>query len=253
MDIAAAAAHYTHAHTGRATAKENLHDNHQDGAQTLRTLAAMLDLSVAATAAAHLAYHRFYNQRSADHFDTTAVALGALLLATKLEECPRRLRDLLNVHHRLEQRRAARRRRSSADDDAPPPLTHLDIHSEAYARSRERVVRAEREILKELGFVLYIEHPHKFLLNYVRLRTPAEATSARLAQYAWNFLNDAQRSDACICYRPETLCCAAIWLAAHVERVKLPPSWWDLFEATREDIDAAISDVTSLYGSGASG
>lgn len=212
----------------------------------------MLDLSVAATAAAHLAYHRFYNRRSADHFDTTAVALGALLLATKLEECPRRLRDLLNVHHRLEQRRAARRRRSSADDDAPPPLTHLDIHSEAYAVRRERVIRAEREILKELGFVLYIEHPHKFLLNYVRLLTTDEATSARLAQYAWNFLNDAQRSDACICYRPETLCCAAIWLAARIERVKLPPSWWELFEATREDIDAAVSDVTSLYSSGAS-
>lgn len=34
------------------------------------------------------------------------VSIGALFLATKVEECPRKVRDVLNVFHYLEQKRA---------------------------------------------------------------------------------------------------------------------------------------------------
>lgn len=46
--------------------------------------------------------------------------------------------------------------------------------------------RTERHILKEMGFVCHVEHPHKFISNYLAtLETPPE-----LRQEAWNLAND---------------------------------------------------------------
>ena len=111
--------------------------------------------------------------------------------------------------------------------------------------------RRARELLKELGFVLYTEHPHKFILNYAKLLTLDDATFKKLAQYAWNFINDSQRTDVCMRYPPETICCAALWMGARVLQIKLPsssePPWWELFDAKREDMDAVCERVTALY------
>lgn len=48
------------------------------------------------------------------------------------------------------------------------------------------ISRTERHILKEMGFVCHVEHPHKFISNYLAtLETPPELT-----QEAWNLAND---------------------------------------------------------------
>ncbi len=65
------------------------------------------------------------------------------------------------------------------------------------------MIRAEREILKELGFILYTEHPHKFILNYVKLLTVDESLMKKLAQHDWKFINDSQRTNVCIKFAPE--------------------------------------------------
>ena len=167
------------------------------------------------------------------------IALGALFLATKVEECPRKMRDVLAVFMHLEQKRKGL---------TPQPV---DIYSNRYSAYKERLVKAEREILKELGFILYTEHPHKFILNYVKLLTADEATLKRLAQYAWNFINDSQRTDVCMRYAPETICCAALWMGARVLQIKLPseasPPWWELFDAKKADMDAVVARVSALY------
>ena len=67
------------------------------------------------------------------------------------------VRDVLNVFNHLEQKRAG-----------ATSFAVLDIYSQKYTTLKERLIRAEREILKELGFVLYTEHPHKFILNYCK-------------------------------------------------------------------------------------
>ena len=72
-----------------------------------------------------------------------------------------------------------------------------------YGALKDRLIRAEREILKELGFILYTEHPHKFILNYVKLLTVDEGLMKKLAQHAWNFINDSQRTNVCIKFAPE--------------------------------------------------
>ena len=98
---------------------------------------------------------------------------------------------MLNVFNHLEQKRAG-----------AINVAALDIYSQKYTTLKERLIRAEREILKELGFVLYTEHPHKFILNYCKLLT-LERDTPRLAQQAWNFINDSQRTNVCIKFAPE--------------------------------------------------
>ena len=168
------------------------------------------------------------------------VSIGALFLAAKVEESPRKVRDVLNVYHHLEQKRGG--------VSTPAPL---DVYSSRYNQYKERLVRAEREILKELGFILYCEHPHKFILNYVKLLTADSDTCGKLAQYAWNFINDSQRTNLCTKYAPEVICCAGIWLAARILQIKLPSTpetpWWEIFNATKDDMEAVVASVTSLY------
>jgi hypothetical protein len=120
-----------------------------------------------------------------------------------------------------------------------------------YASYKECLVKAERELLKELGFILYTEHPHKLILNYVKLLTADDAALKRLAQYAWNFINDSLRTDVCIRYAPEVICCAAVWMGARVLQIKLPsntsPPWWEIFDTRKEDLDAVCTQVAALY------
>ena len=37
----------------------------------------------------------------------------------------------------------------------------------------------------------------------------------------------------CIKFAPEVICCAAIWMAARVLQLVLPPKWWELFDAAK--------------------
>lgn len=55
-----------------------------------------------------------------------------------------------------------------------------------YSELKVELSRTERHILKEMGFVCHVEHPHKFISNYLAtLETPPE-----LRQEAWNLAND---------------------------------------------------------------
>ncbi|KAL7209578.1 hypothetical protein ACSBR1_031184 [Camellia fascicularis] len=46
--------------------------------------------------------------------------------------------------------------------------------------------RTERHLLKKMGFICHVEHPHKFISNYLA----ALETSPKLRQEAWNLAND---------------------------------------------------------------
>ena len=201
----------------------------------IQQMGILLRLPQVVLASAQVMFHRFYARRSVKKFDVRHFAMGALFLAAKVEEQPRKTRDVVNVANHLEQRRAGQ---------APQPV---DIFSQRYATYKDRLVKAERELLKELGFILYTEHPHKFILNYAKLLTVDEGTSKRLAQHAWNFINDSQRTDACIKHAPEVICCAAIFMSARVLQLKLPSGWWELFDAQKDEMDAVVAQISALY------
>ena len=48
------------------------------------------------------------------------------------------------------------------------------------------LIKNERMILRELGFMVYVELPHKYVPNYIA----ALGLGNELVQEAWNFTND---------------------------------------------------------------
>lgn len=55
-----------------------------------------------------------------------------------------------------------------------------------YFEMRTALIRTERHLLKEMGFICHVEHPHKFIMSYLKaLEAPVE-----LMQEAWNLAND---------------------------------------------------------------
>ncbi|KAK3023608.1 hypothetical protein RJ639_043876 [Escallonia herrerae] len=102
------------------------------------------------------------------------VAASCVWLASKLEESSRRVRHVLNVFHRLECRRESL------------PIEHLDPHCKKSVDLKMELIKTERHLLKEMGFICHVEHPHKFISNYLAtLEAPQELT-----QEAWNLAND---------------------------------------------------------------
>lgn len=196
------------------------------GCDLIQEATILLKLPQVCAATAQTLFHRFYARRSFARHDVRHVAMGVLFLAAKVEESPRRLRDVLNVFNALFQYR----------DDGVRELEPLDLGSERYANLKALVVNVEGEVLTELGFILYTEHPHKFILNYVKLICADPSLEKPLAQKAWNVINDSARTNLCLKFAPEAICCAAISMAARALRLPLPtkPPWWEVFEVTKD-------------------
>ena len=76
------------------------------GCEMIQQMGILLRLPQVVLASAQVMFHRFYARRSVKKFDVRHFAMGALFLAAKVEEQPRKTRDVVNVANHLEQRRA---------------------------------------------------------------------------------------------------------------------------------------------------
>jgi len=180
------------------------------GCEVLQEAGILLELPQVVMVTAQSLLHRFYYRQSLLRFDVFAVAMGSLLLASKVEEQPKLVRDVIFVFYYV-----YHTRRKTANPKA------LDIGGRLYSQWKVEVVNMERLILKELGFCLYrvADHPHKYLLYFVRLL----GGSNELAQVAWNYLNDSLRLDLCVRHAAKVLAATAIYMAARKIGHPLPP------------------------------
>ncbi len=74
------------------------------------------------------------------------------------------------------------------------------------------MVLAERLLLRVLGFNFLSRHPHHYVLHYLKELDASE----ELAILSWSLLTDSVRSTVCLQYKPESIACAAIYLAAEM-------------------------------------
>ncbi|XP_073699584.1 NLR family CARD domain-containing protein 3-like [Garra rufa] len=109
-------------------------------------------------ATAQILFHRFFYCKSFVRHCAETVAMACLQLASKIEEEPRRVRDVLNVFHHL--RHAAGHSCGVSVRRVSPML--LD---DGYISRKSDVIKAERRVLKELGFCVHVKHPHKFICS----------------------------------------------------------------------------------------
>lgn len=198
------------------------------GCQLILDAGILIKLPQIVMARAQILFHRFYQKVSMRDHDVVLGSMSALLLSSKLEEVSKPIYDLIAAFKKLE--------------DLPAAFSQMqDINIKA------EIIRTERHILCELGFVLHTAQlPHTYIFFYLHILEGND----QLAQQTWNFCNDSLRSNLlCLHIKPQLVACGAIYMASKSLGIRLPenPPWWLLFEATKEDLDKISEVIESLY------
>jgi cyclin L len=124
--------------------------------------------------------------------------MGALYLASKLEECPLRMRDLINVYDLLLQRATHSLSSNTAEAFHYHPMSYF---GSTFYDLKDALVVAEMQVLKRLGFNVHVVLPYGTLINYLRVLdlTSREDACTR----AWGYLNDAYVFLICLYLNPK--------------------------------------------------
>jgi len=126
------------------------------GCELIQTAGILLRLPQVAMATGQVLFHRFYHSKSFVRQPMEITAMGCLCCASKVEEAPRRIRDVISVFEHIKQVRAEKN------------LTPV-ILDQAYVNLKNQVIKAERRVLKELGFCVHVKHPHKIVVMYLQI------------------------------------------------------------------------------------
>ena len=205
------------------------------GCELIQEASILMELPQVVCVTGQNIFHRFYYRKSLRRFDAFLVAMGSILLASKIEEKLKYLREIIFVFHHMYQRRKQLK------------IKNLELGGPRYNEWKNELITMERYLLKELGFSFYhiLDHPHKYILYYVKLLNG----TSELAQIAWNYLNDSCRLDLALRYPSKDIACAAIYMAARKNGVSLPedPPWWSLMTSDKSIILHICEHILELY------
>nr|CDI54025.1 cyclin-like protein [Melanopsichium pennsylvanicum 4] len=155
------------------------------GCHIIQQAGMLLRLPQRTMAVAQVFYQRFWFTSSMCDFSAADIAMGALLLSTKLEETQISLRHMVNAFHFVHfhlnkhlvcqpggttahQIDEAGVSRSSPLGSASPPYHAPAYDSAELSRLRDATVVSEMQILKRLGFDVQVTLPYALLVNYLQ-------------------------------------------------------------------------------------
>eukprot|EP00850_Spirogloea_muscicola_P000945 SM000003S11190 [mRNA] locus=s3:1556738:1559760:+ [translate_table: standard] len=205
-----------------------------------------LKMNPYAIATAIVYWQRFYLCQSLTKSDPHLIAAACLLLAGKVDEDFRYLKDVVVKAYVLKMKK---------DPAAVQAIKREDV----FIREKELVLQAEALLLQTLDFDLKINHPYIPLANMLKklgLANPKKPTANQMCQIAWNFVNDSMRTTLCLQpYSPQDIAMACINLAAVSLHYKLPASqdgqpWWKQFgtySLSAEALKDIEGQIMSLY------
>ena len=176
------------------------------------------------------------------------VVATCLFLAAKTEECQRRLRDVINVTHRLTWSKPPSRVLVGTPSPAPSEADEDDrggtlVLDHDYLALKERVVHMEQRVLRALAFDLEASQPFRLLLHFAKFLRVDRCALRR----AWALVVDGLWSPQCLDTPPNALAAAALYLAEQFGSSQLPagqasPSsrqslpWWKVLGVSDEDM-----------------
>ena len=174
------------------------------------------------------------------------VATTCLFLASKVEETPKKLKDVIIEAYKVQHQ------------TVQPP----DPDSQELWKLKEQILICERELLRVLGFDLSVEHAYRPLLAYIK----SISGTRDLAQIAWNFINDSLRTTISLQYAPRCLAAATVMMASNYLEAKLqkpcplpnhPPGsegkWYTAFQVREETIHDIVKQIQDMYESNKGG
>ncbi|XP_014219448.1 cyclin-K [Copidosoma floridanum] len=184
-------------------------------------------------------FHRFYMFRSFKTFPPYVTAACCLYLAGKVEETPKRCKDIIKTAKAL--------------------LNEKDFASFG-EDPVEEVMAMERILLQTIKFDLIVFHPYFFLKKYIKCLKANKELLQEVLQMAWNFVNDSLCTTLSIEWEPEIVAIASIHLAGKLCKLKISgwtgripdqKHWWDMFvqDLNLNVLDDICHRILDLYSS----
>lgn len=198
----------------------------------------LLSQKQVALSTASILFQRFFYTSPLTQFSIGDVGMGALYLASKLEECQLRIRDLVNVYDLLLQK---------ADWEASSRTGQFSYMPHPYFSStfydlRDSIVVAEMQLLKRLGFNTQVVLPYNTLVNYARV-----LGIESVVERAWGYLNDALQTPVYATNAVPDIVCASILLSTRFMTISLPADWPLLFDTSYQSILSVAGTIMRLY------
>ncbi|CAE6450849.1 unnamed protein product [Rhizoctonia solani] len=191
------------------------------GCKLIQQAGLLLKQNQVAMSTAQILFQRFWYVTSFKQFSVSDIGMGALYLASKLEECPARMRDLINVFDLL----LARAKHGLRADHQPFRYTPMGYFDATFYDAKDALVVAEMQILKRLGFDVRARLPYGTMVNYAQVLNLTDAKGKNgdgVPQLAWSYLNDALQTPVYALYPVPTIACAALHLAVRQAGIPLP-------------------------------
>jgi hypothetical protein len=200
-------------------------------------------------------FHRFYMFHSFKSFPRYVTASCCLFLAGKVEETPKKCKDIIKTARTL--------------------LT--DHQFATFGEDpKEEVLTLERIVLQTIRFDLQVDHPYEYLLKYAKSLRGDKDKLNKMVQMAWTFIND--RFDTYfilielifilikrlvyvqqyVFNEPEIIAIALMFLAGKLSkfevtdwegRIPKHKHWWDMFveDINIELLEDICHQVLDLY------
>ncbi|KAL5557990.1 hypothetical protein UlMin_034201 [Ulmus minor] len=185
-------------------------------------------------ASAMMLCHRFYMRQSHAKNDWQTIATVCIFLACKLEETPRYLNDFVVVAYEM---------MNKWDPSAPRRIRQREF----FNKQKELIIVGERLLLSTIAFDLDIQLPYKPLVAALK---KLNIFRDHLARVAWNFVNDWLCTTLCLQYRPHYIAAGSMFLAAKLQKVKLPTEkgqvWWLEFDVSLKQLEEVIQHMRRL-------
>ncbi|KAG8192900.1 hypothetical protein JTE90_025609 [Oedothorax gibbosus] len=189
----------------------------REGARFIINIGTTMGLRYDTMATGVVYFHRFYMFHSFTQFPRYVTACCCLFLAGKVEETPKKCKDIIRIAKNLLEE-------STFQQFGEDP--------------KEEVMTLERILLQTIKFDLQVDHPYGHLLKYAKSLKGDKVKLQNMVQMAWTFINDSLCTTLCLQFEPEVIAIALMYLAGKlskfevvdwVGRTSRHSHWWDMF------------------------
>ncbi|XP_045533390.1 cyclin-K [Pieris brassicae] len=209
----------------------------KEGARFIIDTGSKMDLGYNTVATGVVYFHRFYMFHSFRTFPRYITACCCLFLAGKVEETPKKCKDIIKVAKSL----LTEQKFGTFGDDP-----------------KEEVMTLERILLQTIKFDLQVEHPYGYLLKYAKCLKGEKSKLQKIVQMAWTFVNDSLCTTLCLQWEPEVIAVALMFLAGKLSKFEIVDwngrtpkhnAWWDMFveDICMELLEDICHQVLDLY------
>ncbi|KAI0934391.1 hypothetical protein AcW1_005931 [Taiwanofungus camphoratus] len=196
---------HTPSRTSSAISQEKELYDRARGVEFLFRLGVSLGLPISAMYTAATWFHRFYMRYSMEDYHRQDVAASCIFLATKTEECGRKLRDVA---------------RFFCSKVSRVDVSEIPDDSKELEACQTAILLTEEVLLEALCFDFVVDSPHAELVDLFEARQGCQLVE----EYAWTIANDSARTPLCILYSPRIIAAACYILAQHCVEGPQSPS-----------------------------